>query len=245
MSTMERYFSGECEAVWAELNCGVDRFGKPISTEDAEAVAWETMRRVRHNIEILIPRLTEMGYDFGNHWLKWPSERIGIPWFRGAHVPPDANIEEKIAFWEAKAGSIPLALKAFWREVGSVDLCGIMTHWPRSCHDPLMVWPIDEVFEYYEYSKYSHSGQPPYTFCASISVDDVMKYTPAGGADYFIDLPEALADPLLKIEPNRTTFVNYLRIAFEWGGFPGFKQLGYKDAPMEDIAKLREGLLSI
>jgi hypothetical protein len=36
---------------------------------DARAVAHETMRRVRANLELLVPRLRAAGYDFGYAWL--------------------------------------------------------------------------------------------------------------------------------------------------------------------------------
>ena len=44
-------------------------FGEPLY-QDAVAVAYETMRRARHNIEILIPRLVSLGYQFGYGWVQ-------------------------------------------------------------------------------------------------------------------------------------------------------------------------------
>jgi hypothetical protein len=61
---LQRYQSGEHEAVWADLLA----LGKGVHQEpdysDALAVARETMSRSRTNIETLIVRLDEIGYRF-------------------------------------------------------------------------------------------------------------------------------------------------------------------------------------
>jgi hypothetical protein len=44
-------------------------------------------------------------------------------------------------------------------------------------------------------------------------------------------------------EWHKTTFVNYLRITFRWGGFPGWER--DSNPPHEAIARLTEGLISI
>ncbi len=65
MSYLERYTNGEYEQVWDELF----HLGMGIRHEDfypdALAVARETMRRVRQNIELLINRLVQIGFIFG------------------------------------------------------------------------------------------------------------------------------------------------------------------------------------
>ncbi len=54
MTYLERYLAGEYEEVWNELM----RLGSSVHDgavySDAQAVAQETMRRVRKNIEMLI-----------------------------------------------------------------------------------------------------------------------------------------------------------------------------------------------
>ncbi len=60
----ERYAQGESEAVWAEMvSLGDDVRGK-ATLKPARAVATETMRRARRNIELLVPRLVSIGYRF-------------------------------------------------------------------------------------------------------------------------------------------------------------------------------------
>ncbi len=69
-SYLDRYLSGEHEQVWAELVAlGAAVREEPLYS-DAWAVACETMRRARYNIELLIPRLEAFGYQFGHSWLR-------------------------------------------------------------------------------------------------------------------------------------------------------------------------------
>src|SRR5258708_2993173 len=77
-SYLERYLAGEREHVWDELVAvGAAAREGPLYA-DALAVARETMRRVRANIETLIPRLRRIGYDFGYSWIQPPwSEEFG------------------------------------------------------------------------------------------------------------------------------------------------------------------------
>ena len=64
---LERYLAGEYEQVWAELvGLGEQVRREPVFA-DAWAVACETMRRVRANIERCIPRLVRVGFIFGYH----------------------------------------------------------------------------------------------------------------------------------------------------------------------------------
>jgi len=72
-SYLERYLAGEYEQVWAEL----EALGEAVREEplhgDALAVARSTMRRVRENLEVLIPRLVKAGYQFGYGWVQPPA----------------------------------------------------------------------------------------------------------------------------------------------------------------------------
>ncbi len=75
---LERYRQGDCVQVWEELYA----FGPAVRQgdvyPDAEAVALETMRRVCHNIEVVIPRLEELGYEFGYAWMKQERFRVEV-----------------------------------------------------------------------------------------------------------------------------------------------------------------------
>jgi hypothetical protein len=67
---LDRYMHGECEQVWEELVALGDHVRAEESLHaDALAVARETMRRARANIEVLISRLQRLGYVFGYDWV--------------------------------------------------------------------------------------------------------------------------------------------------------------------------------
>jgi len=53
-----------------------------------------------------------------------------------------------------------------------------------------------------------------------------------------------VADTLVLAEPHNTTFVNYLRAAFRWGGFPGLENDPLDDETKADIVLLTEGLVA-
>jgi hypothetical protein len=80
-SFLERYARGEHEQVWAELVAlGAAVREEPVYA-DALAVAHETMRRAHCNIEMLIPRLVAVGYQFGYGWVQpFVRERLLRPY---------------------------------------------------------------------------------------------------------------------------------------------------------------------
>jgi hypothetical protein len=51
--------------------------------------------------------------------------------------------------------------------------------------------------------------------------DCYFKSFQSGGGQYSVEVPCAAADAPLLLEWHQTTFVDYLRIALQWGGFPG------------------------
>lgn len=78
---LQRYVAGEYEQVWAELVALGDAVREEPLYADALAVARETMRRVRQNIEMLIPRLIAVGYQFGYGWIQpFVRERLMQPY---------------------------------------------------------------------------------------------------------------------------------------------------------------------
>ena len=60
---------------------------------------------------------------------------------------------------------------------------------------------------------------------------------------YGIMLPNPAADAPLKGERHGVTLVEYLRVVFRWGGFPGWDQ--HEKRPEELLKFLSEGLLPI
>lgn len=254
---LERYQSGEHERVWAELLALKGRVREDRYYADAWAVVEETMRRARHNVEVLIPRLTEIGYKFGDqpgkrrHLSGWNIFEASTPEIPAMH-----------AKWEAAVGPLPLAYRGWNEFVGSVSLCGYHPDWPDPYKlDALQVDSIgmtlegapagQTMFSYwfqlleewkYDCREYGEEKTGPLTL--DISLDDVMKGG-YGGGTYMMAVPCKNVDAPLLRERHKTTFVNYLRISFRWGGFPGFELVPEAERPVEQLAYLTDGLLEI
>jgi hypothetical protein len=67
----------------------------------------------------------------------------------------------------------------------------------------------------------------------------------SGGLSYGIHLPARGADAGFENDGHETTFVDYLRLCFQWGGFPGLEQYGEEEWRIARLEELRAGLLPI
>jgi hypothetical protein len=241
---LERYRAGECERVWAELLA----LGAGIRDEailpDAVAVARETMRRCRENVERLAERLRALGYLFGS-----PGE---------AFVPPEADVLERIAEIEDRVGPIPLSLCAWYEIVGSVDFTGSHPNWTEGLievhknpdesaderlicayPDPLVVYPGRYTLAYDEENWYREA------YRLDLAPDEYHKEDVSGGPPYTIRLPNPAVDAPLEHERHGTSFVDYLRTCFRWGGFPGWERLADDNVRRAILAELAKDLLFV
>jgi hypothetical protein len=231
----ERYINGEHAAVWAELT----ELGEAVREEplcaDAQAVAHETMRRVRWNIEILIRRLASHDYRFGLY-----PDQTPIPGYRGPLGQPPASITERIEYLTAleDVKAIPLSLESFWKVVGEVNLAGYHPGWP-AYSDPLWVEPVEAAIR--EYADWEYSLQQGLLeedfFGVPLAPDAYHKDNVSGGDPYQILVPNADMDAVLEFERHEILFVDYLRLCFRCGGFPGLE--GHLPAA---VLQLAEGL---
>jgi hypothetical protein len=73
---LDRYVAGDRVEVWNELAALGEAVRREPVQADAIAVAEETMRRPRHNIELLITRLAGMGYRFAAPAMERELDRI-------------------------------------------------------------------------------------------------------------------------------------------------------------------------
>jgi len=80
-------------------------------------------------------------------------------------------------------------------------------------------------------------------FRLPVAPDIYHKDNVSGGPPYSLILPNSAVDGYLQEEWHQTTFVDYLRIVFQSGGFPGFEQ-GPQPLPPKLVA-LRHDLLPI
>ena len=243
MPHLDRYLAGEHEAVWKDLVALGEGVRSKAHAADALAVAYETMHRVEQNVCVLTDRLKAIGYAFvepgsgGLFGLRKP--RPHEP-----HVPPARGSAERIAELEKVVGGpIPLSLRAFFDVVGGVDFTGLHPALTESCldgaPDPLMVYGIEDAIECVEsgYGEDEDGERKMYV----VAPDALHKANVSGGEAYMIALPAAVADAGVEEEPHGVNFVEYLRIAIVWGGFPGWEQAG-ADRPAE-LQALRRDLI--
>jgi hypothetical protein len=76
-----------------------------------------------------------------------------------------------------------------------------------------------------------------------IAPDATHKTNHSGGSPYCIRFPDPAADAPLEGDEDYGTFVEYLRLCFRWGGFPGLRAA--TKPPREELAYLTQGLLPL
>ena len=232
LTYLERYIRGEFEPVWSELQA----LGEGVRDEpyysQARDVANETMRRVRNNCERLVERLHTLGYAFG----VYPDGSHGY-YSSGPLVAMNDSARADMETLEQASGPLPMSLVAFWDQVGSVDLIGMLREWPTGL-DPLVVYFPESALSDLDDSEdiISSLGH----FEAGLAPDDLHKDNVIGGSPYAVQLPDPNADFPLLNERHDLYFVSYLRFAIlRFGGFPGLEG---GDAEFDALPTLLDGL---
>lgn len=235
----ERFLGGECEQVWNDLVGLKEQVREEPFYSEAIAVARETMRRTRRNIEVLIPRLERVGYTFGYSWAEsWESNWVEMqPPLLGQPVD---DVQEQITRLEMAGLILPLSLRAFYEIVGAVNFVGkpfsATTRYDCEGIDPLYVYGLNVTVNEYHHC---NGQQEPYLI--SICPDCLHKYNISGVGGFDIKIPSFAADAHLLFEyEDIETFVAYLRKCFQNGGF-------WSDEPFSasELEYLTQGLLKI
>lgn len=253
---LERYLAGDHDGVWAELTGLGPAVREQHVLADARAVAVEMMRRARVNVETLLGRLRELEYHFAN-----PDS----PWRQPA--PDTVALLDDL---EARFGPLPLAVRAWYEQVGEVDFTGAHPQlsqyhgldWDGSenlgCYsDPLAAgWraPLERgLVSFYinygdwdEMERMERENPPPYGLDFGMSAINKANHSGAGSVQLMLPNPGFDA-PLIDWDADwmGVFFVPYLRTCFAWGGFPGFRNLPERDRPQELLAWLRQDLLKL
>jgi hypothetical protein len=194
---------------------------------------------VGEQIAKIARRLPALGYQFQRPSAVFPG--------------PEPGTENAIERIEREVGNLPLALKIFWRHVGSADFTARHRTWRpveypwAGCEypDPLVVYPpsvaIAELDEFLGDREERMRSQFPYV--VPIAPDHVHKDNVSGGTWYNLSVPAGADDPPLNHEWHQTTFVNYLELAVRWGGFPGLERYPAHTWPLRELVgePAREG----
>lgn len=240
----ERYLAGEHRQVWLELNALGAGVRADEYAADARAVAYTTMSRVAGNLVTVIGRLREIKYEFEvesrdrnnvipfgtarwNLWTDTAAKERAAPL-----MPPERRLADMIRL-QQDAGTLPVSLRAWFEIVGSVTLLG--RHPVLSPGDgtllpnPLVIVPFSQVLRAWDASppEIGAEGQP---FMAELAPC-------LSGPAYSVKLPAPGMDAVFENEPNGLSFVNYLRLALQWGGFPGFESAGQRPKEIEFLTQ--------
>jgi hypothetical protein len=123
----DRYQNGLHQEVYDELLAKQEQVFEGHTSEDAQLVAREIMKRVRYNVELLIPRLLDLGYQFGKGFFEdlSPEEKAMVEADAPIFKAPDPTTPEKVILLEHLTGTLPLSLKYWYEEVGSINLVGL------------------------------------------------------------------------------------------------------------------------
>jgi len=232
----KRYRQGQHEQVWTALLALGEKVRAEPYLAQAQAVARETMARAATNVGRIFNRLQEVGFHFALPDL--------------AYNPPPDKIPHQLAELEELAGPLPLSLRAWYEAVGSVCFmgeypdvaayaAGPFSQAPDLYSDPLVVFPLDYALSAVRDRFEDGAGE----ILLPVAPDVYHKANVSGGAPYEIRLPDTAADARLLNEPHELFFVPYLRLAFQWAGFPGLA--GAPDRPSTLIDLLASKLLTL
>lgn len=262
-SYFERYAAGEREAVWDELiGLGEHVRNGPLF-DDALAVARETVRRARHNVELLHGRLLALGYRFAD-----PD---------AAFAPAGPDAPDRIAEVEQRLGTLPLLARAWYESLASVDFSqaeeqlrgptgpdvnGLGSHPAlilQSLDRGWQAWLDMRVEREQDPQQLAHLADEHPEYYRQLTAP-LEPFLPTGGVasncePHGFALPCLGADGVLYNDGGGDVYlIHLLRRCFEWGGFPfcRYHAAGNPPLPWEArpnwervIPLLRDGLLPV
>ena len=222
---LRRYESGLRDQVWQELR----QLGSGIRelewAEEAQLVCDEMARRARHNLELIVERLSNAGYRFHTN----DDDQTPVQ----PHIPPTPGAAAHADWLQQRFGMLPMTLLSWVRIVGDIWLVGSHPQWATSAGaDPLVIevegsrYPGEpSIREYFddEWTQWlEHRTKDPDTaglFVLPLAPDRLHKDNTSGGGPYGIVLPDSCVDGLFSWETTMP-FVSYLNWVFSKGGFP-------------------------
>jgi hypothetical protein len=161
-------------------------------------------------------------------------------------APAEKNAGAELDRFEKDIGGpLPISLRQLYQQVGLVNPMGRheALNPPFAPHspDPLVIFPYRRSAEG-DYGP-DLSERDTDVLELALAPDALHKAHASGGDAYSMRIPDPAADGLFLWEPHKTTFVDYLRLVFAWGGFPGWE--GVDGRPRKELDVLREGLLAV
>lgn len=190
--------------------------------EEAQLVCDDMALRARRNIEVIVDRLSEVGYRFHTN----DDDQTPVVPF----IPATAGAAEHAGWLREQFAVVPMTLLSWVRLVGDVWLVGTHPDWPESSSgDPLVIqvegthYSESSIREYFtdEFDRWSewNDEHPGTRFVLPLAPDRYHKENVSGGEPYGVALPDGCVDGLFVAE-STMPFVSYLNWVFDNGGFP-------------------------
>jgi hypothetical protein len=241
---LTQYEAGEFEAVWRKIRAYPDLDGA-LRAEVLD-VAKATMRRVATNADLLADRLRLRG------WRALSAEHCDL---RTKPSPKDDAILARIV--EISRFPIPPTLLAFWKIVGGINWVwdyrtneaapNLGVDLPMDEMDPLCVEPPSVITYLFEEWGDQQESEPASDlarpFRIDLAPDYLHKANISGGMPYAILVPFPGADPVFTDERHALPFVDYLRLAFKWAGFPGLEDHAQREDVQRFVTEFGSGLI--
>jgi hypothetical protein len=212
------------QAQWGEFLAFSCRMEKIEFRSRALEFARAVMKRARINVEAIVASLRQTGYRFLHPEM--------------AHEPPRDDVGELVERLKAKGVHLPLALHAWYAEVGGVNLMGSHPSWKYTGYlfpgqepqdawftEPLVVDGLNGLEKEVENCAYNKERIGPNyldfigPFRIPIAPDDLNKANFSGGTPYELACDRPAVDSIVFNERHSVSFMAYLRIAFEWEVF--------------------------
>lgn len=165
--------------------------------------------------------------------------------------PHTSQTDQYLQFLEHAFGPLPLSFKAWYQTINEVNLTGHLGKYYQILepapvfhldNDPLYIVGLEKIFcpkLWPEQKRFDRDGNEIILYLAPYYD---YKNAENDGEGYAIRLPCQGADFPFFNEWHQTTFVEYLRNCFRWGGLPG---LAYHKVPSYIIETLTEDLLPL
>jgi len=247
MTFIERYKNGETAEVYSDIDTlGQEAFSEKY-IDDIKAVMTETMERSAYNLTVIYDALQHSNYNF-KQMIRYS--------FENPLSKPLGNVDDLLSQLEKVVtpfGSIPLSLKLFYKTVGSCNFA-----WDYStndnilweCADPIQITPLDTLVEQvtgkYWLDEMKEIKETFGTAYLELSADYLHKDNISGGEAYAIEIsPELRLDDTLLNEAHQTSFINYLRLAFDNCGFGRTEEIKNRNDFKEFCDKVRPQLRKI
>lgn len=242
---LARYRSGHREQVWHELRQLGAAVREPGNLAEAQLVCDEMALRARHNVEVIVERLTQDGFRFHTN----DDKQTPVT----PHIPPSQTASQHADWLEQRFGPVPLTLLSWVRLVGDVWFVGTHPEWQTSVSaDPLVIqiegthYPGDSIQNSFNedwemWREYAGDSEAD-PFILPLAPDRLHKENVSGGAPYGMRLPDSCTDGLFHAE-SVLPFVEYLNWVFHRAGFPHNTGGGSKE--LEVMYKRGKDLLQL